>query len=58
LGAQIELVRYNRTYGAPYPTYYTTRLVDLVGDRYHNDVVRFGYRFDAELLPPFAAHPG
>jgi chondroitin 4-sulfotransferase 11 len=58
LGAQIKLVRYNRTHGAPYPTYYTTRLVDLVGDRYHNDVVRFGYRFDSELLPRLAADPG
>jgi len=46
LGETIELVRYNRTDGAPYPTYYSSRLVNLVGDRYHEDVVRFGYQFE------------
>jgi hypothetical protein len=46
LGANMDLVCHNRTDGAPYPTYYTTRLVNLVGDRYHEDVVRFAYQFD------------
>jgi Sulfotransferase family len=46
LGAAVELVRYNRTDGAPYPSYYSTRLVNLVGDRYREDVLRFGYEFD------------
>lgn len=46
LGACIELPHYNRSDGAPYGSYYTPRLVNLVGDRYHEDVVRFGYDFD------------
>lgn len=51
LGANVELVRYNRTDGAPYPSYYSPRLVNLVGDRYHDDVVRFGYDFDGGRAP-------
>jgi len=47
LGTAIELVRYNRTHGPPYPTYYTPRLVNLVGDRYREDVTRFGYQFES-----------
>jgi hypothetical protein len=53
LGANAELVRYNRTDGLPYPTYYSPHLVNLVGDRYREDIVRFGYQFDplANLSP-------
>ena len=51
MGADSELVRYNRTDGAPYSTYYSTRLVTLVGDRYRDDVVRFGYDFDGGRAP-------
>jgi len=64
LGTSIELVRYNRTHGPPYPTYYTPRLVQLVGDRYREDIARFGYQFesvtDAATTPAVAAasvHP-
>ena len=53
LGATIALVRYNRTHGPPYPTFYTPRLVNLVGDRYREDVERFGYQYDpAAALAP------
>lgn len=46
LGTTIALVRYNRTHGSPYPTFYTPRLVNLVGDRYREDVERFGYQYE------------
>jgi hypothetical protein len=49
VGANIDLVRYNRTDGAPYSSYYSPRLVNLVGDRYHDDVERFGYDFDGGI---------
>lgn len=51
LAANVKLMRYNRSHGAPYPTYYSTRLVNLVGDRYHEDVVRFGYDFEGGRAP-------
>jgi len=53
VGANVELVHYQRTDGLPYPTYYSPHVVNLVGDRYREDVVRFGYQFDPlAKLPP------
>ena len=53
LGVTGELVRYNRADGPPYPTYYSPRLVNLVGDRYREDIERFGYQYEpmATLAP-------
>ncbi len=53
VGANVELAHYQRTDGLPYPTYYSPHLVNLVGARYREDIVRFGYQFDPLAnLPP------
>jgi hypothetical protein len=40
----------NRTRHAPYTSFYDRRLVNLVGDRYRDDVEIFGYDFKPEPL--------
>ncbi len=44
-GFRAELPHHNKTRHAPYTSYYDDALRKLVGDRYREDVERFGYEF-------------
>ncbi len=45
-GFRVELPHHNKTRHSPYASYYDDALRKLVGDRYREDVERFGYDFE------------